>query len=146
MARKPTGKHIVYRYVDETDNTIKYVGITAKDGLQSRIRCHKSQDDWKLNGAWRIECFECENKSEAEAFESHLIALYGTDKYYNKMKAGWGLNQYLPDIEGKWEVVSEPCFADADTVKVAQMIRELIRLGYRKEALELLDCIEFEED
>lgn len=146
MPRKPTGKHIVYRYIDKTDGIIKYVGITGKDGLKSRICCHKSQDDWKLLGAWKIECFECENKSEAEAFESHLIALYGTDKYYNKMKVGWGLNQYLPDVEDKWEVVEESCFADADTVKVAQMIRELIRSGHRKEAKELLDCIEFEED
>ena len=146
MARKPTGKHIVYRYVDKTDNIIKYVGITYRDGLKKRICCHESQDNWKDDGLWKIEGFECENKSEAEAFESHLIALYGTDKYYNKMKSGWGLNQYLPDIEDRWEIIEESCFADIDSAKIAHMIRNLIRTGHKKEALELMDCIEFVED
>lgn len=146
MARKPTGKHIVYRYVDKTDGIIKYVGITCRDRLKKRIYCHRSQDDWRLDGAWKIEGFECENKSEAEAFESHLIALYGTGKYYNKSKADWGLNQYLPDIEDRWETIEESSFTDVDTAKIAQMVRELIRAGRKKEALELLDCIEFYEE
>jgi hypothetical protein len=68
---------------------------------------HRQCDIWKDLGIWRIEYFECENKSEAEAFESHLIALYGTDKYFNTNKVGWGLNQYLPDIENKWKTLYE---------------------------------------
>lgn len=145
MARKPIGKYIVYRYIDKTDNIIKYVGIACPNGLKSRMRCHKSQDYWKYEGAWRIEIFECENKSEAEAFESHLISLYGTDKYYNKMKAGWGLNQYLPDVEDKWKVVDDSPFADVETLRMALIIRALIRQGRREEAMQLLDCIDYEE-
>lgn len=68
-----------------------------------------------------------------------------SDKYYNKMKSGWGLNQYLPDIEDGWQVVEDSGFADADTAKVAEMIHMLIKTGHKKEALELLDCIEFVE-
>lgn len=96
-------KNIVYRFIDETDNIIKYVGITRGDRVSDRMSLHKLCDIWKDLGIWKIEYFECENKSEAEAFESHLIALYGTDKYFNTMKVGWGLNQYLPDIENKWK-------------------------------------------
>ena len=96
-------KNIVYRFIDETDNIIKYIGITRGDRIYDRMSLHKLCDIWKDLGIWKIEYFECENKSEAEAFESHLIALYGTDKYFNTMKVGWGLNQYLPDIENKWK-------------------------------------------
>lgn len=138
-------KYIVYRYIDKTDNVIKYVGISHKDGFKGRIYSHQSQDTWKHEGAWKIEFFECENKSEAEAFESHLISLYGTDKYYNKMKAGWGLNQYLPDIEDRWTIAEDSCFTDVETVKAALIIRDLIRRGYREEALQLLDCIDYKE-
>jgi len=98
-------KHIVYRFIDETDNRIKYVGITRGDRISDRMSLHKLCDIWKDLGIWKIEYFECENKSEAEAFESHLITLYGTDKYFNTMKVGWGLNQYLPDIENKWKTL-----------------------------------------
>ena len=96
--------NIVYRFIDETDNIIKYVGITRRDRIYDRMSLHKLYDSWKDLGIWRIEYFECENKSEAEAFESHLITLYGTDKYFNTMKVGWGLNQYLPDVENKWKL------------------------------------------
>lgn len=88
-------KNIVYRFIDETDNKIKYVGITRRDRISDRMLLHKECDIWKDLGIW---------KSEAEAFESHLITLYGTDKYFNTMKVGWGLNQYLPDIENKWKL------------------------------------------
>ena len=97
-------KNIVYRFIDETDNRIKYIGITGEDRIYKRMSLHRLCDIWKDLGVWKIEYFECENKSEAEAFESHLITLYGTDKYFNTNKVGWGLNQYLPDIENKWKL------------------------------------------
>jgi hypothetical protein len=139
-------KHIVYRYIDVSDNIVKYVGITYKDNMKGRIYCHKTEDDWRDEGSWRIEYFECANKSEAEAFESHLIALYGTDKYYNKHKSGWGINQYLPNVEDKWKKWEDARFTDAETAKAAKLMRRLIRSGYIKEAMSLLDCFEFEDN
>ena len=76
----------VYRYIDADDNKIKYVGIVYGKSLGEWITAHASQDDWRYKGNWRIEYFECETRSEAEAFESHLIALYKTYEYYNKAK------------------------------------------------------------
>lgn len=140
-----SGKHIVYRYIDNSDNQIKYVGITYKDGMRMRIYNHCSMDEWNNKGLWRIEYFECDNKSEAEAFESHLISLYGTDKYYNKQKSGWGINKYLPSVEDKWQLWQDAHFADFETMEAAKIVRNLIKLNYFKEALILLDCFEFEE-
>ena len=58
-----------------------------KQSLQKRIQDHLYSDEWCKNGNWEIEYFECETKSEVEAFEAHLIALYKTEKYFNKVKS-----------------------------------------------------------
>lgn len=97
----------VYRYIDTSDGLIKYVGISNGKTIRDRVADHRRSDDWynKADG-WKIEFIEVQNKSEAEAFESHLIALYGTDKWFNTAKAGWGLNHYLPtEISGWTEYV-----------------------------------------
>lgn len=138
-------KHIVYRYIDKTDGIIKYVGITREGRINQRMAVHEVQDKWKYDGVWRIEYFECENKSEAEAYESHLITLYDTGKYYNKSKVGWGLNQYLPSVEDKWQVLYDCPFDDVITVKASKLFKWLLKKGYKKEALSILDCFEFKE-
>ncbi len=161
MGKAKDKPHYVYRYIDETDGVIKYVGIAGKyigahmgDGLAHRIASHKSQDEWRDKGVWRIECFECENKSTAEAFESHLISLYRTDNYYNKYKAKWGLNKYLPNIEDKWQLVETPYFADVETIKVVRLCHMFIRSIksakseeeaniFREAVREILGCIEY---
>lgn len=135
----------VYRYIDENDGIIKYVGIVHKRMIDDRIKAHASNDDWKDKGNWRIEYFECENRSVAEAFESHLIALYGTDKYYNKAKKGWGINKYLPDVEAWWQVYSESHFTSSESMIVAFAIKELIKRKRFDEASDLLACIEVVE-
>ena len=81
-----TGKPCVYRYIDKKDGIVKYVGIVYKQSLQKRIQDHLYNDEWCKNGNWKIEYFECETKSEVEAFEAHLIALYKTEKYFNKVE------------------------------------------------------------
>ena len=139
------GKHIVYRYVDVENNKIVYVGIAGKGTMKQRMHCHKSFDEWSEKHSMKIEYFECDNKSEAEAFESHLISLYGTDKYYNKYKSGWGINRYLPDVEDKWMVWEDAHFADVETMMLVKVIRKLIRLKCKEEALELLKLIDFED-
>lgn len=128
----------VYRYIDIEDNTVKYVGIVYARNINERITAHASEDNWRYKGNWRIEYFECENRSEAEAFESHLIALYETHKYFNKAKKDWGINKYLPDVESWWQLYSESCFVDLYSMKMAQYIRKLIKSGRIHEAAEWL--------
>lgn len=137
-------KHIVYRYIDKTDGIVKYVGITRESSMRQRFCVHAAKDKWKHKGAWRIEYFECENKSEAEAFESHLIALYGTEKYYNKSKTNWGLNQYLPSIEDRWELLQESTFDDVETERAVRLFHWLLNNGHKSEAKAMLDCFECE--
>jgi hypothetical protein len=137
--------HVVYRYIDVTDNIIKYVGITTLKRLAARESMHRSQDIWRCKGLWRIEYFTCNNKSEAEAFESHLIALYDTGKYYNKAKTGWGLNQYLPDIEDKWILYKHPIYTDIETARAAALFHKLLKQGHTDAARLVLDCFVFEE-
>lgn len=139
-------KSCVYRYVDTTDNVVKYVGIVHKSKLEKRLLAHANNDKWALNGCWRVEYFECENRSEAEAFESHLIALYETHKYYNKAKTNWGLNRFLPDVEKWWKVAVLPKYDNLETMRFALFIRNLIRQERREDALFLLDFIDFEGD
>ena len=135
----------VYRYIDESDGIIKYVGIVYKRMIDVRIKAHASVDDWRDKGNWRVEYFECENRSVAEAFESHLIALYGTDKYYNKAKKGWGINKYLPDVESWWQIYSESRFTSYESMIVGLAIRKLIKMKKFNEASELLACIKVVE-
>lgn len=92
----------VYRYIDNTDNIVKYIGIvTSKSrSLRQRHKEHLIQDKWCTKNL-RLEYIIVDNKGIAESIEGHLIALYGTDKYYNISKADWGINPYLP-TEYEW--------------------------------------------
>ena len=139
-------KPCVYRYIDTTDNVVKYVGIVHKSKLEKRLLTHANNDKWALNECWKVEYFECENRSEAEAFESHLIALYETHKYYNKAKANWGVNKYLPNVESWWVTVQLPKFNDMKMLHFSIIVRKLIKQSKRKEALFLLDLLEIEDE
>ena len=138
-------KPCVYRYVDLRDNIIKYVGIVTKSPLERRILDHAHNDEWCKNGIWRVEYFECETQSEAEAFESHLIELYGTWRYDNKSKSHWGINRYLPNVAHWWQVFSESHFSDIETMKFVAFIREKIRCGDIDLACKLMEFIEVVE-
>lgn len=139
-------KPCVYRYVDTESGITKYVGIVHKGNLEKRLMAHMCMDSWANDGCWRVEYFECESRSEAEAFESHLIALYETHKYYNKAKTNWGLNRFLPDVEKWWKVAVLPKYDNLETMKFTLFIRNLIRQERRKDVLFLLDFIDFEGD
>lgn len=93
----------VYRYTDMSDGIIKYVGIVYKGTIANRHKTH-TREDWYIDGQFLVEYIVVKNRSEAEAIESHLISLYGTDKYYNKAKAGWGINSFLP-TEYQWKPI-----------------------------------------
>lgn len=99
----PKANNIVYRYIDIYTNEIVYVGIVTDSNLPTRHKAH-CRDNWYKDGVYLLEYIEVENKSEAEAIETHLINLYNTGKYYNKAKVGWGLNKYLPN-EYEWKTI-----------------------------------------
>lgn len=99
----------IYRYIDMADNQIKYVGIVwgKTRTLQQRIREHSYFDAWCKSSKWLIEYYSSNitTRTDAEFYESHLISLYKTDKYYNKSKSGWGVSHFLPEIpENAWKI------------------------------------------
>lgn len=143
--RKEITRTFVYRYIDKEDGIIKYVGIVKSDRLKKRILDHRYADKWQSKHLWRIEYIECANQSEAEAWESHLIALYGTGKYYNKSKVGWGVNSYLPNIEEKWKVVEDTPFTDKETADAVALFRSLLRRKRTEEARTIFDALVFIE-
>ena len=136
-------KPCVYRYTDLSDGIVKYIGVVKKEPLEKRIMQHSYADEWCKGKRWKIEYFECETQSEVEAFEAHLIELHETWKYYNKVKAHWGINRFLPDVEKWWKVFSSSPFADTETGNFVMNIRILIRAGEIEKAKELLNMIDF---
>ena len=93
----------IYRYTDLADNVVKYIGIVyANRPLCKRLDEHQKNDKWCLKSKYKIDFIEFDSSSTLEALESHLITLYGTDKYYNIQKTNWGLCEFIPDINDKW--------------------------------------------
>lgn len=134
----------VYRYTDLKDNIIKYVGIVWSDNrsLVERLIEHEKNDEWCKNGSYKIE-YITENiitRTDAEYFESHFVSLYGTDNYYNKSKAGWGVSSFLPDRENDWiefdqSVFEEKCNDICGTKNVYKMMFDLSKAKIHCEKL-----------
>lgn len=95
-------KPYVYRYIDKKTGEIKYIGIVYCGSFKKRIQRHAAKDVWANDSEWKIQYFQVETRSEAEAIESHLIAVHKTYLFYNTAKCNWGINSYLPDFEEKW--------------------------------------------
>ena len=98
----------VYRYVDLHDEKIKYVGIVWSDNrtLEQRVKEHSKQDEWCVNGCWRVEYLQKEVKSriDAELLEAHYISQFKTNEWYNTSKANWGTSELLQnDAEEVWK-------------------------------------------
>ena len=124
--------HCVYRYTDLTDGIVKYIGISnTKGGLKNRIKQHLVQDEWAKRSEYAIHYLECQNKGECESLEGHLIAFYGTQNFYNKAKAGWGINSFIPDIpEYVWKQYGTEGYSFSNTI---QTIEDYVsRQNYRK--------------
>ena len=88
----------VYRYTDLADNIIKYVGIVYGENrtLKQRVYEHFRDDEWCEGKQWKIEYINVKNRTDAEHFESHFIAIFKTYQYYNDAKSNWGESDYLP--------------------------------------------------
>lgn len=136
-------KPCVYRYIDTEDGIIKYIGIVYKSDLEKRIMDHAYRDEWCIGKNWEIQYFECENRSEVEAFEAHLIALYETWRYYNKVKATWGINKYLPRVEGWWKSANATQFVDYETIEMMIAFRKLLRNKEIDKARAMFEIFEF---
>lgn len=97
----------VYRYTDLEDNIIKYIGIVWSENrtLKQRIYEHSKNDEWCKNKKWKIEYINetINTRTDAEMIESHFISLFGTDKYYNVKKSGWGVCSYIKSDQ-EWKV------------------------------------------
>ena len=98
---------VVYRYVDLHDEKIKYVGIvwSGNRTLEQRVKEHSKQDEWCVNGCWRVEYLQKEVKSriDAELLEAHYISQFKTNEWYNTSKANWGTSELLQnDAEEVW--------------------------------------------
>lgn len=88
----------IYRYIDTSDNIIKYIGIVCRDtdnALEKRIYEHSYNDSWCQGKSWKIEYITVPTKNDAHALEGHFIALYGTNRWYNKAKTTLGLLSFV---------------------------------------------------
>lgn len=120
----------VYRYTDLADGIIKYVGVVwgKTRTLEQRLKEHERDDTWCNTRRWKIEYIEedIETRAEAEAFETHFIELYGTDKYFNVSKGGWGLNKFLPDYTDKWKEYNCKSIYDIEYEKINKKKQNII--------------------
>lgn len=131
---------IIYRYRDLSDNIIKYIGIVygKERSLNERVKEHYRENrfqkiDWEIS---YIE-LDLESRTDAEYIESHYIAYYGTDKWLNIKKSGWGISSFVPTFEeSKWKPFDK-VFIDCDLTinppeKTARHLLELY-LSYKDE-------------
>lgn len=97
----------VYRYTDLSDNIIKYVGIVWSKNrtLLQRIKEHEAQDEWCKNKNWKIEYIETpiNTRTDAEYMEAHFISYFGTNKYFNRAKSGWGISSFI-EKRDNWQL------------------------------------------
>ena len=101
--------YAVYRYVDLEDNHVEYVGIVNTGSLYDRHYCGHMNEEWYKSGLYKCQFFQLRNRSETEAMESHLIALYGSYLYGNQNKSDWGLNSFIGCIhENMWITIDCP--------------------------------------
>lgn len=91
-------KYACYRYVEAYTNRVEYVGIVNEGDLYRRHYLQHTNELWYKHGEYYFQFFQMRNRSETEAMESHLIALYGTHRYGNESKSGWGINSFIPPL------------------------------------------------
>ena len=93
--------YAVYEYIEIETGLVRYIGIVNNGTIANRHRQH-TRDSWYKSGDFKIRYIQCNNQSETEAIEAHLISLYPDEQLYNKAKKGWGINKYLPN-EYEWK-------------------------------------------
>lgn len=137
----------VYRYTDLDDNQIKYVGIVWSDNrtLKQRIREHEYNDDWCKGRGWKIEYISenIETRTDAEYLESHYISRFGTGRWYNIAKSGWGVSSFIKDRDD-WQLYDIEREQELDILKQRierlenrnnELLDEICSLKKQKESL-----------
>ena len=140
----------IYRYRDKKDKIIKYVGIVWSENhtLKYRIEQHLRNDAWVKESDWDIEYIYSERwtRTDVEYLESHFIALYETNKYYNVKKNGWGCSNLLDkNIQFNWENYNNALIYNTEKYKKDNWIiniwkdkKLLYRIAYNKNEYNML--------
>ena len=114
----------VYILTDKSDDIIKYVGVVygINNTLEAEIE-ELSNESWYLSSQFEIKYIKADIQSQTDAvlLESHYIAAFGTDKYYNADKKGCERSSYLP-YRNDWRKFKPE---SASTKSISQMISEL---------------------
>lgn len=91
----------IYKYVNCKTQDVEYVGIINKDSNFPRRFDQHKRDAWYEPFKYDIYYAQVQSQTDAEALEGHFISFYGSDKYHNKAKTGWGECSFAPEIEWK---------------------------------------------
>ena len=91
----------VYKYVDQRDSLVKYVGL-VKPGksLRSRIKGHK-RDKW-YHDYFDIYYIKLNTQTDCEYCESLFISYYETGNFNNISKVNWGTSEFLNPEKLRW--------------------------------------------
>lgn len=112
----------VYRYTDEADGIIKYVGIIWSDKRSIKRRIIEHSKDERFKGTtWKIEYInkDVRTRTDAECLEAHYIAKYQTYKYLNSSKSEWGICSFITN-EHKWIEFGKEDDTSEDSMEVVK--------------------------
>lgn len=118
----------VYKYIDKSDNIVKYVGIVWKGSLEQRINSHR-YDYWFRGKNWEIKYIITPNESrtDTEYMEAHFISYYESYKYYNEAKNNWGVSKFIPEYkEEDWILYDSPDIEINPSKTIFDLENELI--------------------
>lgn len=121
----------VYRYTDNTDGIVKYIGISRNsETFKRRIKQHETDDVGKASKSWKIDYIVTKTMCDAQSLEGHFIAYYETYNYLNKAKCDWGLLSYIDEsmIFGWTEYNKDTEDLLHDYFSVSDMDEELARM------------------
>lgn len=95
------GVGYVYKYIDKTDDIVKYVGlVNPGNSLTQRILQHEHEDWYHEN--FEVFYIEAKSKTDVEYLESAFIAHYKSYEFYNKAKHNWGISSLIDLDSIKW--------------------------------------------
>ena len=96
----------VYKYIDKTDNIVKYVGlVNPGNSLTQRILQHE-HEDW-CHENFEIFYIKAKSKTDVEYLESAFIAHYKSYEFYNKAKHNWGMSSLIDLDSIEWNDYSK---------------------------------------
>lgn len=117
----------IYKYVNKETEAVEYVGIIKSDSnFPGRFEQHE-RDPWYVKDKYDIYFSEVETQTDAEALEGHFISLYGSNKYHNKAKTGWGECSFAPLVTWKKYQPHNTIKSSQDAQRLLNRIRNQLR-------------------